>query len=68
MIAPFAEDLARARAARQKPVDPELASVRRLTDELQACRKVTTNAKAAMLFKRAQRNLELAQRELGQDR
>jgi hypothetical protein len=65
MIAPFADDLKRAREqALEEPIDPELASIRRLTDELQACRQVTTSAKAATLLKRAQRNLELAQREL----
>lgn len=65
MTAPFADDLKRAREqALEKPIDSELASVRRLADELQACSQVTTNAKAATLLKRAQRNLELAQREL----
>ena len=64
----FADDLERAREqALEKPIDPELASVRRLTDELQACRQVMTSVKAGALLKRAQRNLELAQRELSDD-
>jgi hypothetical protein len=64
MTAPFADDLKRAREQAQQPIDSELASVRRLAGELQSCRDVMTNVKAGTLLKRAQRNLELAQREL----
>jgi hypothetical protein len=64
-LPPLAEDLARARLdAREKRAVPELASVRRLTGELQTCRAVMTNVKAGTLLKRAQRNLEAAQRAL----
>lgn len=65
---PFAEDLERARtAAREKRVSPDLTSVRRLTGGLKTCREVMSNIKAANLLKRAQRNLEAAERELLQD-
>jgi hypothetical protein len=64
-LAPFAEDLARARLdAREKRLTPQLADVRRLTGDLQKCRDVMTNVKAGTLLKRAQRNLEAAQRAL----
>lgn len=65
VILPFGKELARARAkAREKRIVPELAGVRRLAGELQTCRQVMTNMKAATLLKRAQRNLEAAERAL----